>query len=72
MPFERYCEIEAAMGCASDRGEDVNQLLASFGLNAVEWGQLGLFWSKKMQQDAMGYHRLYTQYSAKYKAQYAV
>jgi hypothetical protein len=71
MPFERYCEIEAAMGCASDRGEDVNQLLASFGLNAVEWGQLGAFWSKKMQQDAMGYHRLYTQYSEKYKAQYS-
>lgn len=72
MPFDRYCEIEAAMGCASDRGEDVNQLLASFGLNAVEWGQLGMFWSKKMQQDAMGYHRLYTEYSAKYKAQYSV
>jgi hypothetical protein len=72
MPFERYCEIEAAMGCASDRGEDVNQTLASFGMNAVDWGQLGAFWSKKMQQDATGYHRRYTEYSARYKAQYSV
>ncbi len=72
VPFERYCEIEAAMGCASDRGEDVNQLLGSFGINAVEWGQLGMFWSKKTQQDAMGYHRRHTEYSAKYKAQYSV
>lgn len=72
MPFERYCEIEAAMGCASERGEDVNQLLASFGLSALDWGQLGMFWSKKMQQDAMGYHQLYTEYSAKYKALYSV
>jgi hypothetical protein len=71
MPFERYCEIEAAMACASDRGEDVNQLLAQFGMTAMEWGQLGMFWSKKMQQDAMGYHRLYTEYSAKYRAQYS-
>jgi hypothetical protein len=37
----------------------------------MEWGQLGMFWSKKMQQDAMGYHRLYTEYSAKYRAQYS-
>jgi hypothetical protein len=72
VPFERYCEIEAAMGCASDRGEDVNQLLAQFGMNAVDWGALGAFWSKKMQQDAMGYHKKYTEYSAKYKAQYSV
>jgi hypothetical protein len=72
MPFERYCEIEAAMACAAERGEDVNELLARFGLKAAEWGQLGMFWSKKMQQDALGYHALYTEYSAKYRAQYSV
>jgi hypothetical protein len=71
MPFEKYCEIEAAMGCASDRGEDVTQTLSTFGIDIVKWSQLGAFWSKKMQQDAMGYHRLYTEYSAKYKAQYS-
>jgi len=72
MPFERYCEIEAAMACASERGEDVTQTLAQFGMTAMEWGQLGMFWSKKMQQDARGYHRLYTEYSARYRAQYSV
>jgi hypothetical protein len=72
LSFERYCEIEAAMACASERGEDVNQLLAQFGLRAAEWGMAGMFWSKKMQQDAVGYHALYTEYSAKYRAQYSV
>ncbi len=70
VPFERYCEIEAAMSCASDRGEDVNELLKSFGMSAMEWGQIGMFWSKKTQQEAMKYHALYTEYSAKYTAQY--
>ena len=71
IPFERYCEIEAAMACAHERGEDVNVLLAQFGIKAAEWGMLGMFWSKKMQQDALGYHALYTEYSAKYRAQYS-
>jgi len=69
--FERYCEIEAAMGCASDRGEDVTQLLRSFGISAMEWGQIGMYWSKKIQQDAMGYHKLHTEYRAKYLAKYS-
>jgi len=72
IPYERYCEIEAAMGCASDRGEDVNQVLAQFGMNAVDLGALSAFWSKKTQQDAMGYHKKYIEYSAKYKAKYSV
>ena len=71
MPFERYCEIEAAMACAHERGEDVNQLLAQFGLKAAEWGMVGMFWSKKIQQDALGYHARYTEYSARYRAQYS-
>ncbi len=71
MPFERYCEIEAAMACAHERGEDVNELLAEFGIKAAEWGMVGMFWSKKIQQDAVGYHALYTEYSARYRAQYS-
>ena len=71
MPFERYCEIEAAMACAHERGEDVNELLAQFGIRAAEWGMVGMFWSKKIQQDAVGYHALYTEYSARYRAQYS-
>jgi hypothetical protein len=69
--FERYCEIEAAMGCASDRGEDVNQLLSQFGISAMEWGQIGMFWSKKTQQEAMKYHQLHTEYHDKYIAKYS-
>lgn len=71
MSFERYCEIEAAMSCASDRGEDVNALFAQFGINAMEWGQVGMFWSKKMQQEMLKYHALYTEYHDKYTAKYS-
>jgi hypothetical protein len=73
MPYERYVEIESAIACASDRGEDVNKYMAAtFGINAVDIGHLGAFWTKKAMQDAMGYHKLYTELSAKYKAKYSV
>lgn len=71
MPFERYCEIEAAMGCAGERGEDVTHLLSQFGITPMEWGQVGMFWSKKMQQSMQHYYELYTEFSAKYRAQYS-
>lgn len=70
VPFERFVEIQVAMGAAADRGEDANALLASFGISALDWSNIGMFWSKKMQQEATTYHQLYTQYSAKYEARY--
>lgn len=70
VPFERYVEIQVAMGAASDQGRDPNALLASFGISAVDWSNIGMFWSKKMQQEMTKYHQLYTQYSAHYEAKY--
>jgi hypothetical protein len=70
MSFERYVEVQEAMGAASERGEDPNACLASFGLSAADFGNVGMFWSKKMQQEAMKYHQLFVDYSAKYSAKY--
>src|SRR5262249_45416668 len=70
MSFERYVEVQEAMGAASERGEDPNACLASFGLSAADFGNVGMFWSKKMQQEAMKYHQLFIDYSAKYSAKY--
>lgn len=69
--FERYIEIQEAMGAASNRGEDPNALLASFKMSPMDWGNCGMYWNKKMSQEATKYHRLFTEYSAKYSAKYA-
>ncbi len=71
MPLERYVEIMEAMSAASDRGEDVNALLGKFGINAGDWGMIGMYWSKKIHSEATKYHQLYTEYSDKYREKYA-
>jgi len=70
IPFERYVEIMEAQSAAGERGEDPIALLASFGLKAIDWSNLGMYWSKRMQQEATKYRDLYNQYSAKYSAKY--
>jgi hypothetical protein len=71
IPLERFVEIQEAMGAAHRRGYDANAVLAHFGLSALDWSNAGMFWSKRMQQDAMRYHELFTQYSELYRAKYA-
>jgi hypothetical protein len=72
VPFERFVEIQEAMGAWADRGEDVNAMMQSqFGISAMDWSNIGMFWNKKMAQEATKYHALFTQYSDKYRAKYA-
>jgi hypothetical protein len=70
IPFERFVEIQEAMGITAERGGDPNALLAQFGINAPDWGNLGMYWNKRMAQEATKYHALFTEYSAKYRAKY--
>jgi hypothetical protein len=70
--FERFVEIMVAQGAAADRGEDANDVLASFGISALDWSNIGMYWSKKQQQEAEKYHKLFTEYSDKYAAKYGV
>jgi hypothetical protein len=71
IPFELYVEIQVAMSAASDRGEDPNAALASFGVSVADFGNIGMYWNKRMQQEATRYHALYTEYLEKYQAKYA-
>jgi hypothetical protein len=68
--FERYVEIMEAQNAAANRGQDANQVLASFGITAMDWGNIGMYWSKKQQQEATKYHALYVEYSEKYSKKY--
>lgn len=69
--LERFVEIQEAMSAGSRRGYDANDVLAHFGMSALDWSNAGMFWSKRMQQDAMRYHEEYTHYSDLYRAKYA-
>jgi Family of unknown function (DUF6620) len=71
IPFELFVEIQEAMGAAARRGHDANAVLAHFGLSTVDWGNAGMFWSKRMQQEMTKYSELYTHYSDLYRAKYS-
>jgi len=70
IPFERFVEIQEAMGAASAKGQDPTAVLASFGLKIVDWSNVGMYWNKRMQQEATKYYELFTMYQAKYHAKY--
>ena len=69
--LERFVEIQEAMGAAARRGYDANAVLAQFGMSALDWSNAGMFWSKRMQQEAMKYHELFMRYTELYRAKYA-
>lgn len=71
IPFERFVEIQEAMGAAADRGQDATAVLGQFGMSPMDWGGCGMYWNKKMAQEATKYHALFTEYSDKYRAKYA-
>jgi hypothetical protein len=68
--FERYVEIMVAQSIAGEKGEDANAVLASFGINALDWSNMSMYWSKRQQQEAEKYHKLYLEYDTKFKAKY--
>lgn len=71
VPFERYCEVEVALACACEQGEDAAQVLQTFAITGVEWSEVSMFWRTKMAQDALAYDQLRTEYHAKYRARYS-
>ena len=51
--MDRYVEIMVAQSAAADQGRDANEVLAQYGINAMEWGQIGGWWGAKMSRHAM-------------------
>ncbi len=67
--LEKYAEISAAMNAAAGQGNDAMQVLASYGLNAADWGTVGIYWSNKMMGDATvgtTFGTLYNQYTEQF------
>ena len=70
--FEKWVEIGVAQQAASANGSDVQEVLAGFGLNVMDWSNMGMFWSKKLMQESTKYAQLHTEYTEKYEAQYGL
>lgn len=51
--LDRYCEILAAQSAAADQGRDANEVLAEYGINAMEFGQIGQWWGAKINRHGM-------------------
>jgi hypothetical protein len=73
--LERYCEITAAQSAAANQGSDANAVLRHYGLSAMDWGNVGMWWSQFISKNAMrnggALHQRYTTLSQKYEAQFA-
>ena len=70
VPFERYVEIMTAQECWATAGKDVNAMLKKvFDMTAVDWSNLGAFWSQKMMADVAMAMKL-PELQAKYRPRY--
>lgn len=70
--FEKWVEIGVAQQAASANGSDVQEALAKFDVNIMDWSNMSMFWSKKLMQESTKYARLYDEYTEKYQAQYGL
>lgn len=70
--YERYVEIMVAQDAASRQGKDATEALAELGLTVMDWSNIGMYWSKKWQQNAQYYHELDTKYRPIYEAKYGI
>lgn len=70
--YEKYIEIMVAQDAAGRQGKDPVEALKQFGLTVLDWSNIGMYWSKKWQQNAEHYHALDTQYRPIYEAKYGI
>jgi hypothetical protein len=72
MSLEQYVEIMCAQGAAAVQGKDVIAVCESYGINAADYGTVGMYWSSKMASDmnvADQFSKLYAKYEAKFNSQ---
>ncbi|MGH7285780.1 MAG: hypothetical protein ACRELY_30035 [Polyangiaceae bacterium] len=69
--FEKYCEIMGAQSAWAKSGMDVNAMLKQkFNMNALDWSNLGSYWSTKMMSD-ISYAQRVGDMTQHYEKQYA-
>ena len=72
MSLEQYVEIMCAQGAAATQGKDVIAVAESYGINAADYGTVGMYWSSKMASDpkvADEFSKLYAKYEAKFNTE---
>lgn len=72
MSLEQYVEIMCAQGAAAAQGKDVIAVCESYGINAADYGTVGMYWSSKMASDmdvANQFSKLHAKYEAKFNSQ---
>lgn len=72
MPLEKFVEITVAIQAAEQNGEDSNDVFTQFGITAMDFGTVGMYWAKKMQTEASTYHEQFTKYTAEMEAKYGI
>jgi hypothetical protein len=75
IPLEQYVEIMEAQGAAAEQGRDPNEVLAGFGMSAIDWANVGSWYSQYLNKNFMLdgqklLHR-YNELTEFYKAKYA-
>jgi hypothetical protein len=76
IPFEQWIELEVAQSKGVEQGRDANEILASFGMNALAWSNASMWWSVHFNRHAMEdgqallhrYNELRDQFEAQYSA----
>ena len=76
IPFEQWVELEVAQSKGVEQGRDANDILASFGLNALAWSNASAWWSVYFNRHAMEdgqallheYNELRDRFEAQYSA----
>ncbi|MBX3217474.1 MAG: hypothetical protein KF850_35915 [Labilithrix sp.] len=73
--LEQWVEILEAQGAASQQGRDPNQVLQSYGMNALAWSNASSWWSTHFSQNAMKnngeLHRRFSELQAHFKQRFA-
>ncbi len=72
MSLEQYVEIMCAQGAAAVQGKDVIAVCESYGINAADYGTVGMYWASKMASDmnvADQFSKLQAKYEAKFNSQ---
>ena len=73
--LEQWVEIMEAQSAASQQGRDANQVLQSYGMNALAWNNASSWWSTHFSQNAMKnngeLHRRFSELQAHFQQRFA-
>ena len=73
--LEQWVEIMEAQNAAAQQGRDANQVLQSYGMNALAWSNVSTWWSTHFAQNAMKnngeLHRRFSELQAHFQQRFA-